>query len=40
MSEKKGHKHLMSQMITEINSIFAEIGFVFAEGPEREKNRL
>ena len=37
MSEKKGHKHLMSQMITEINSIFAEIGFVFAEGPEREK---
>lgn len=37
MIEKKGHKHLMSQMITEINSIFAEIGFVFAEGPEREK---
>jgi phenylalanyl-tRNA synthetase alpha chain len=37
MIEKKGHKHLMSQMIAEINSIFAEIGFVFAEGPEREK---
>jgi phenylalanyl-tRNA synthetase alpha chain len=32
-----GHKHLLSQMIAEINSIFAEIGFVFAEGPEREK---
>lgn len=37
MIEKKGHKHLMSQMIAEINSIFAEVGFVFAEGPEREK---
>ncbi len=31
-----GHKHPMSQMIAEINSIFAEIGFVFAEGPEAE----
>lgn len=37
MSDKSGHKHLMSQMIAEINNIFAEIGFVFAEGPEREK---
>ncbi len=37
MSEQEGHKHLMSQMISEINSIFSEIGFVFAEGPEREK---
>ncbi len=37
MSKSAGHKHLMSQMIAEINSIFAEIGFVFAEGPEREK---
>lgn len=27
----------MSQMIAEINQIFAEIGFTFAEGPEREK---
>ena len=26
----------MSQMIAEINSIFAELGFVFAEGPEAE----
>ena len=26
----------MSQMITEINQIFARIGFEFAEGPERE----
>ncbi len=32
----KGHKHPLSQMIAEINSIFAEIGFVFAEGPEAE----
>lgn len=32
-----GHKHPMSQMIAEINQIFAEIGFTFAEGPEREK---
>lgn len=37
MPKSVGHKHLMSQMIAEINSIFAEIGFVFAEGPEREK---
>lgn len=33
----KGHKHPISQMIAEINSIFAEIGFVFAEGPEAER---
>lgn len=32
-----GHKHPTSQMIAEINQIFAEIGFTFAEGPEREK---
>ncbi len=36
MQKQVGHKHLLSQMIAEINSIFAEIGFVFAEGPERE----
>ncbi len=35
-SSTKGHKHPLSQMIAEINSIFAEIGFVFAEGPEAE----
>lgn len=32
----KGHTHPMSQMIAEINAIFGEIGFVFAEGPEAE----
>lgn len=31
---QEGHKHPLTQMISEINSIFAEIGFVFAEGPE------
>lgn len=36
MEKKSGHQHPLSQMIAEINSIFAEIGFVFAEGPERE----
>lgn len=34
--EHKGHKHPLSQMIAEINAIFSEIGFVFAEGPEAE----
>lgn len=33
---QKGHLHPISHMITEINSIFSEIGFVFAEGPEGE----
>lgn len=32
----KGHQHPLTQMIAEINSIFAEIGFVFTEGPEVE----
>lgn len=37
MSAKQtGHRHPLSQMIAEINSIFSEIGFVFAEGPEAE----
>lgn len=31
-----GHKHPLSRMIAEINSIFSEIGFVFADGPEAE----
>ena len=35
----KGHKHPITQMISEIQSIFAEIGFVFAEGPEAERER-
>jgi len=34
--KQTGHKHPLTQMIAEINSIFAEIGFVFAEGPEAE----
>lgn len=34
--QQQGHKHPLSQMITEINDIFAELGFVFAEGPEIE----
>jgi len=33
---QKGHQHPLTQMISEINGIFAEIGFVFAEGPEAE----
>lgn len=33
---QQGHKHPLSAMIAEINSIFSEIGFVFAEGPEAE----
>lgn len=36
METPKGHQHPITQMISEINSIFAEIGFVFAEGPEAE----
>jgi phenylalanyl-tRNA synthetase alpha chain len=36
MEQQKGHVHPLSQMVTEINSIFSEIGFVFAEGPEAE----
>lgn len=31
-----GHQHPLTKMIAEINSIFAEIGFVFADGPEAE----
>ncbi len=34
--QKEGHKHPLSQMIAEINSIFAELGFVYASGPEVE----
>ena len=36
MQNQVGHRHPLSQMIAEINSIFAEIGFVYAEGPEAE----
>jgi len=31
-----GHQHPLTKMISEINDIFAGIGFVFAEGPEAE----
>ncbi len=34
--ENKGHTHPISLMIREINAIFSELGFVFAEGPEME----
>ena len=36
MQVPKGHQHPLTQMIAEINQIFSEIGFVFAEGPEAE----
>lgn len=36
METPTGHQHPLTQMISEINAIFAEIGFVFAEGPEAE----
>lgn len=36
MPTPRGHQHPLTQMISEINAIFAEIGFVFAEGPEAE----
>lgn len=31
-----GHRHPISQLIAEITTIFNEIGFTYAEGPERE----
>ena len=31
-----GHHHPITQMIAQINDIFADLGFVFAEGPEAE----
>lgn len=36
MEGVKGHLHPISLMIREINAIFGELGFVFAEGPEME----
>ncbi len=36
MTPKKGHRHPLSSIIAEVNAIFSEIGFTFAEGPERE----
>jgi len=31
-----GHQHPLTKMIAEINSIFAKVGFEFADGPEAE----
>ena len=36
MELQKGHQHPLTKMIAEINGIFSEIGFTFAEGPEAE----
>jgi phenylalanyl-tRNA synthetase alpha chain len=36
MTPKIGHRHPLSSIIAEVNAIFSEIGFTFAEGPERE----
>lgn len=36
MDTKKGHLHPISLMIREINAIWGELGFAFAEGPEME----
>ncbi len=35
--KERGHQHPITQMIAEINAIFGEIGFTFAEGPEAER---
>jgi len=36
MNKTPGHMHPISRMIREINAIFSELGFVFADGPEME----
>lgn len=36
MKKILGHIHPLSKIISEVNQIFSELGFVFAEGPERE----
>lgn len=36
-TSSSGHKHPISQMIAEINDIFSKMGFVYAEGPEAER---
>ena len=33
---QQGHQHPISRMIRDINTVFSELGFVFAEGPEME----
>ena len=39
MSTPAGHQHPLTQMIADITSIFAEIGYSFATGPEAETER-
>lgn len=36
MDVPKGHIHPLSRIILDVNTIFGELGFVFAEGPEME----
>ncbi|MFM2374285.1 MAG: phenylalanyl-tRNA synthetase subunit alpha, phenylalanyl-tRNA synthetase alpha chain [Candidatus Parcubacteria bacterium] len=36
MPQKPGHLHPLSRIIRDINTVFAELGFVFADGPEME----
>jgi phenylalanyl-tRNA synthetase alpha chain len=36
MELPQGHRHPVSSLIAQINGIFAELGFSFAEGPEME----
>ena len=35
----KGHLHPLSRIIRDINTVFAELGFVFADGPEMESTK-
>jgi len=35
-TEQKGHLHPITQFVREVASIFAEMGFTVAEGPELE----
>ncbi len=35
----QGHQHPISRIIRDINAVFAELGFVFAEGPEMESTQ-
>lgn len=35
-SMPQGHEHPLSKITREVNAIFSELGFVFAEGPEME----
>jgi phenylalanyl-tRNA synthetase alpha chain len=39
MLEPKGHIHPLSRIIRDINAVFSELGFVFADGPEMESSR-